>query len=99
MIAYAKQNQIILSYSFPSSTKNSSTRVRDVQWFPSGVELLFVANDPSGVNQLYRIRRNGIGKIQMTENTTGTLNDVKLHPTETLLYTLVPVQVFQSFIQ
>ena len=42
--------------------------------------LFLVANDPSGINQLYRIRRNGTGKIQMTENTAGPLNDVKLSP-------------------
>jgi TolB protein len=81
MIAYAKQNQIILYHILSHQAQRIlQPGVRDVQWFPSGVELLFVANDPSGVNQLYRIRRNGTGKIQMTENTTGTLNDVKLSP-------------------
>jgi TolB protein len=81
MIAYAKQNQIILYHILSHQAQRIlQPGVRDVQWFPSGVELLFVANDPSGFNQLYRIRRNGTGKIQMTENTTGTLNDVKLSP-------------------
>ncbi|MFZ0444911.1 MAG: hypothetical protein WAM95_09835 [Bacillus sp. (in: firmicutes)] len=44
------------------------------------MELLFVANDSSGINQLYRIRRNGTGKIQITQNTAGPLNEVKLSP-------------------
>ena len=81
MIAYTKQNQIIL-YDILSHQAQRILQpgVRDVQWFPSGVELLFVANDSSAINQLYRIRRNGSGKIQITHNTAGPLNEVKLSP-------------------
>ena len=81
MISYAKQNQIILYHILSHQAQRIlQPGVRDVQWFPSGVELLFVANDSSGINQLYRIRRNGTGKIQITQNTAGPLNEVKLSP-------------------
>ena len=81
MISYTKQNQIILYHILSHQAQRIlQPGVRDVQWFPSGVELLFVANDSSGINQLYRIRRNGTGKIQITQNTAGPLNEVKLSP-------------------
>ncbi len=81
MISYTKQNQIILYHILSHQAQRIiQPGVKDVQWFPSGVELLFVANDSSGINQLYRIRRNGTGKIQITQNTAGPLNEVKLSP-------------------
>lgn len=43
----------------------------DVQWFPSGTELLFAAPDSSGNTQLFRIRANGTGRRQITQNTDG----------------------------
>lgn len=81
MISYTKQNQIILYHILSHQAQRIlQPGVRNVQWFPSGVELLFVANDSSGINQLYRIRRNDTGKIQITQNTAGPLNEVKLSP-------------------
>ena len=81
MISYTKQNRIILYHILSHQAQRIlQPGVRDVQWFPSGVELLFLANDSSGNNQLYRIRRNGTEKIQITQNTTGPLNEVKLSP-------------------
>jgi TolB protein len=60
----------------------------DAQWFPSGEELLFQASDASGVSQLYRIRMDGTAKRQITQNTGGRLNTVRLSPDGTfVLYT------------
>ena len=52
-MSYTKQNQIIL-YDILSHQAQRILQpgVRDVQWFPSGVELLFVANDSSAINQV-----------------------------------------------
>lgn len=52
----------------------------DVQWFPSGTELLFAAPDSSGNTQLFRIRANGTGRRQITQNTDGPLHDVRISP-------------------
>ncbi|MGO4889484.1 LysM peptidoglycan-binding domain-containing protein [Anaerobacillus sp. MEB173] len=66
----------------------------DVQWFPSGVELLFQAPDGSGVSQLFRMRTNGTGKQQITRNTGGRLNDVRLSPDGSFaLYTTPGVSI------
>ena len=74
MIAYTKQNEIILYEVLTHRAQRiPQPGVRDVQWFPSGVELLFQANDSSGTSQLYRIRRDGSGKTQITQNTQDPL--------------------------
>ncbi|MFJ5761995.1 LysM peptidoglycan-binding domain-containing protein [Neobacillus sp. NPDC093182] len=60
----------------------------DAQWFPSGTELLFQQADNRGVSQLFRIKTNGTGKVQVTRNTGGRLNNVRLSPDGTYaLYT------------
>ncbi|WP_428907962.1 LysM peptidoglycan-binding domain-containing protein [Niallia sp. Krafla_26] len=80
-VAYVKQNGIILYHILTHRAQRiPQPGVRDVQWFPSGVELLFQAHDSSGLDQLYRIRTNGSGKTQITQLTTGPINDVKLSP-------------------
>ncbi len=52
----------------------------DVNWFPSGTELLFQALDESGISQLFRIRTNGTAKKQITRNTNGPLHNARLSP-------------------
>jgi TolB protein len=80
-IAYTKQGHIILynvlSHQAQSIQQPNST---DVQWFPSGRELLFQALDVSGVSQLFRIQTDGTGKQQITRNTEGRLNNAQLSP-------------------
>ncbi len=56
MISYTKQNQIILYHILSHQAQRIlQPGVRDVQRFPSGVELLFVANDSSGISYPYFI--------------------------------------------
>jgi TolB protein len=60
----------------------------DAQWFPNGTELLFQQANIKGVSQLFRIKINGTGKVQVTRNTGGRLNHVRLSPDGTYaLYT------------
>lgn len=52
----------------------------DVQWFPNGVELIYQAPDQNGVSQLFRIKIDGTEKVQITQNTGGRHNHVRLSP-------------------
>ncbi|MEH7224207.1 hypothetical protein V7112_10425 [Bacillus sp. JJ1566] len=88
-LAYTTRNQIMM-YDVLShrSTSISAPGASDVQWFPSGRELLFQGVDSSGIQQLFRIATNGSGRRQITKNTEGPLNDVSLSPDGTIaLYT------------
>ncbi|MFX3672847.1 MAG: LysM peptidoglycan-binding domain-containing protein [Paenisporosarcina sp.] len=80
-LAYSKQEEVILynvlTHQFQQIPQPGAT---DVQWFPSGAELLFQAPDGSGISQLYRIRIDGTRKQQITQNTGGRFNDVRLSP-------------------
>ncbi|WP_342599170.1 LysM peptidoglycan-binding domain-containing protein [Psychrobacillus sp. FSL H8-0483] len=80
-IAYTKQNDIILynlnTHQFQKINQPAAT---DVQWFPSGTEILFQAPDASGISQLYRMRTDGTSKRLITHNTGGLLNNVRLSP-------------------
>ncbi|MEK5025832.1 hypothetical protein [Paenibacillus sp. FSL M7-1046] len=80
-LAYVKNGRIVIYDTF---SHNSNTIMEpgasDVQWFPSGMELLFAAPDSTGNTQLYRIRPDGTDKRQITQNTEGPLHDVRLSP-------------------
>ncbi|WP_067729441.1 LysM peptidoglycan-binding domain-containing protein [Oceanobacillus damuensis] len=94
-IAYTTRNQIILyqlaSNQFQSIQQPGAT---DIQWLPSGTELLYQAPDNNGVSQLYRILRDGTGRRRITNNTDGPLNDVRLSPDGTfVLYTTPGVSI------
>ncbi|MBX9976503.1 LysM peptidoglycan-binding domain-containing protein [Cytobacillus firmus] len=94
-IAYTKQGRIImynvLSHQAQSIQQPDST---DVQWFPSGRELLFQAPDESGNSQLFRMQTDGSGKQQITRNTGGRLNNAQLSPDGSfVLYTTPGVSI------
>ncbi|WP_264737773.1 LysM peptidoglycan-binding domain-containing protein [Cytobacillus firmus] len=94
-IAYTKQGRIImyniLSHQAQSIQQSDST---DVQWFPSGRDLLFQAPDESGISQLFRIQTDGSGKQQITRNTGGRLNNAQLSPDGSfVLYTTPGVSI------
>jgi TolB protein len=80
-LVYTKPNGIILynvkTYQAQIINQPGAT---DAQWFPRGDELLFQAADEAGVSQLYRIRIDGSAKRQITQNTGGGLNTVRLSP-------------------
>ncbi|MFS0673396.1 LysM peptidoglycan-binding domain-containing protein [Ornithinibacillus sp. 179-J 7C1 HS] len=80
-LAYTKGNTIYL-YDISSHTIQTITQTdaTDVQWFPDGYHLLFQAPDENGISQLYRIRINGTNLTQLTTNTGGRLNYVRLSP-------------------
>lgn len=50
----------------------------DVNWFPNGSELLFQALDSSGISQLYSSGIVGTDRKQLTNNTAGPLQNVRL---------------------
>lgn len=94
-LVYSKQENIILydtmNHQAQSIKQSGST---DVQWFPSGIELLYQAPDESGISQLFRIQTNGTGKSKITSNTEGPLHDVQLSPDGTFaLYTTPGVSI------
>jgi TolB protein len=100
-IAYSKQNEIILyqvnSHQVQRIAQPGAT---DVQWFPSGMELLFQAADGAGNSQLYRIRKDGTGKRQLTQNSGGSrYNSVRLSPNGVyVLYTSPGASISLVFI-
>ncbi|MFC0562301.1 LysM peptidoglycan-binding domain-containing protein [Halalkalibacter alkalisediminis] len=80
-LVYTRQNHIILYDVFThQSERILQPGATDTQWFPNGTELLFQAPDPSGISQLFRIQTDGTGKRQITQNTGGRLNHVRLSP-------------------
>ncbi|WP_391557817.1 LysM peptidoglycan-binding domain-containing protein [Robertmurraya sp.] len=80
-LAYVKNNQIILyRVSTHQVQRIEAVNATDVQWFPNGSELLYQAPDELGVSQLYLIATDGTDKQQITENTGGRLNNVRLSP-------------------
>lgn len=80
-LAYVKDGRIMI-YNTISHTVSTIFQegASDAQWFPSGRELLFAAPDSAGISQLYRINLDGTNKQQLTQNTNGPLNNVRLSP-------------------
>lgn len=80
-LSYVKNGWIII-YDTVSHTSRAIQELgaRDAQWFPSGRELLFSSPDSAGISQLYRINAGGTNKRQLTANTEGLLNYVRLSP-------------------
>ncbi|MGI2294099.1 hypothetical protein [Paenibacillus sp. GXUN7292] len=94
-LAYVKNAQITVydtftHYSYAIHEPGAS----DVQWFPSGKELLFAAPDFSGNTQLFRVRADGTERRQITQNTDGPLHDIRISPDGTFaLYTYPGVSI------
>lgn len=88
-IVYTKSNGLVIYNVITYQARFiNAPGATDAQWFPSGTELLFQAEDSKGVSQLFRIKTNGTGKVQITRNTGGRLNNVRLSPDGTYaLYT------------
>jgi len=80
-IVYSKGNQIVIyNVATHQVRRINQPDARDVQWFPNGQELLFEAHDLAGISQLYRIRVDGTGKQQITQNSGDAFNNVRLSP-------------------
>ena len=78
-LAYVARGMIILYNATLHEAKSiMQSGASDVNWFPSGTELLFQALDASGISQLFRIGTNGTAKKQITKNTNGPLHDAHL---------------------
>ncbi|MNO33862.1 translocation protein TolB [compost metagenome] len=88
-LVYVNNARIVVYDTFShSSYAIPEPGASDVQWFPSGTELLFAAPDSTGVTQLFRIRADGTDRRQITHNTDGPLHDVRISPDGTFaLYT------------
>jgi TolB protein len=80
-LLYYNRNTIILYNTLTHQAVTiPQSDATDVQWFPNGTELLYQAPDQNGVSQLYRIRIDGTEKVQITRNTGGRHNHVRLSP-------------------
>ncbi|QYR23966.1 hypothetical protein KZ483_07540 [Paenibacillus sp. sptzw28] len=80
-LSYVNNGRIVI-YDTESHTSFNIIQpgASDAQWFPSGRELLFAAPDSAGISQLYMIDVGGLNKRQLTQNTEGPLNNVRLSP-------------------
>ncbi|MFL6556511.1 MAG: LysM peptidoglycan-binding domain-containing protein, partial [Bacillus sp. (in: firmicutes)] len=78
-LAYSNQNEIrlynVITHQVQRVTQPGAT---DVQWIPGGTELFYQAPDGAGFSQLFRIRTDGTGKQQITQNSGGRYNNVRL---------------------
>ncbi len=94
-LVYTRTNGLVLyNVQTHQAEMINQTGATDAQWFPSGTELLFQAPDPGGMSQLFRIKTDGTGKVQLTRNTGGLLNTVRLSPDGTFaLYTTPGVSI------
>jgi len=80
-LVYSKQDQIIIYHVLTHQAERiNQPDATDVQWFPSGTELLFQAPDGAGISQLFRMKTDGSNKVQITRNTGGRFNFVRLSP-------------------
>ncbi|MGC6588737.1 hypothetical protein ACPV3A_27805 [Paenibacillus sp. Dod16] len=80
-LVYVKNGRIVVYDTFTHRSYTiSEPGASDVQWFPSGTELLFAAPDASGITQLFRMRSDGTNRRQITRNTNGPLHNVRISP-------------------
>ncbi|MEK5039374.1 LysM peptidoglycan-binding domain-containing protein [Sporosarcina sp. FSL K6-3457] len=88
-VAYTARGNIMLYNATLHAAKTIvQPRATDVNWFPTGTELLFQAPDDAGTSQLFRIAIDGTNRRKITRNTEGPLHDVRLSPDGTFaLYT------------
>jgi len=78
-LVYSNRNTIILYHTITHQAQTiNQPDASDIQWFPDGTELLYQAPDQNGVSQLFRIRIVGNEKKQITQNTGGRYNHVRL---------------------
>ncbi|SDH45667.1 LysM peptidoglycan-binding domain-containing protein [Alteribacillus bidgolensis] len=81
MLAYTKHDQIVLyNVTYHLAQIIAEPGASDVQWFPSGEEILFQAPDESGVSQLFRMKTDGTSKQQITQNQDFPFHNVYLSP-------------------
>ncbi|RSL31862.1 hypothetical protein D7Z54_18885 [Salibacterium salarium] len=94
-LAYIKQDDIMLYNVITHRVQRiNEPAATDVQWFPSGTALLFQAPDSDGISQLFGMQTDGAARQQITQNTEGRLNNVRLSPDGTfVLYTTPGVSI------
>ncbi|MEW9052366.1 MAG: LysM peptidoglycan-binding domain-containing protein [Neobacillus sp.] len=99
-LVYVKENQIIMYHVITHQIQRiPQPGATDVQWFPNGTELLFQVPDALGVSQLFRIQTDGANKRQITQNTGGRYNHVRLSPDgRFILYTTPGASISLVFI-
>lgn len=91
---------IIRIYDVLSNTFRTINRPETlyVQWFPNGAELLYEAKDEANISQLYRNNLDGSNEVQITNNTNGNLNEVRLSPNgKFALYTTPGVSISEIY--
>ncbi|MEC5424001.1 LysM peptidoglycan-binding domain-containing protein [Virgibacillus sp. C22-A2] len=94
-IAYTTRGQIFI-YDVITHQAQSIQQpgASDVQWLSNGREILFQAPDTNGISQLFIMAIDGSEKRQLTNNSDGPLNNVRLSPDESfVLYTTPGVSI------
>jgi TolB protein len=85
----------VINYTFKTINRKGALYV---QWFPNGTEILYEAKDSSGISQLYRNNIEGTSEVQITKNTEGLLNNVRLSPDgKFVLYTTPGVSISEIY--
>ncbi|MBB3108652.1 TolB protein [Paenibacillus phyllosphaerae] len=81
VLAYAKDGFIVLYDRMAHKMRRIPyDGAYDVNWFPSGRELLFAAPDPEGNSQLYRMSSDGTSIQQLTNQAEGPIHNVRISP-------------------
>ncbi len=69
-----------------------------VQWSPDDREMLFEAKDTNGISQLYRMNADGSNVLQITNNSNGAYNNMRLSPNGAyVLYTTPGVSISEIY--
>lgn len=81
ILSYRKQNNIVL-YNIIQHTSQTLhlPGAEQVQWFPSGNELLYAIQNESGSGQLNSISIFGTNRRKISENPDGPLHDLQISP-------------------
>lgn len=98
-VAYSN-GRVIRIYKVPRGTFRTINRqgASYVQWFPSGMELLYEAKDSSGISQLFRSNEDGSNERQITNNRDFPLNNVRLSQNgDFVLYTTPGVSISEIY--
>lgn len=94
-IAYVKNDRIVIyDLAAHQAVQIDQPGASDVQWFPSGSELLFQAPDEAGNSQVFRMRTDGTGRQAVTQHFGVPHHNVRLSPDGTyFLYTSPGVSI------
>lgn len=81
ILSYRKQNNIVLYHIIQHTSQSLHLPgAEQVQWFPSGNELLYAIQNENGFGQLNSISLFGTNRRKILENPDGPLHDLQISP-------------------